>query len=381
MLDSATKTWVEISKSALRNNVKTLKRQLRPGVSFMAVVKSNAYGHGINTTVRAIKTQVDWFGVDSLLEAEAVAKISGRQKNILILGHAPFAAHPRIARSDFRQVVYDRSAVESLAAQAKSNQPVKVHLKIETGTSRQGMLLSEVPTFLRWIKSIKTIEIEGIYTHFANIEDTSDPSYAFKQLKRFKQAIEITEQIIGRPKILHTACSAAALLYPETQFDLVRVGISLYGLWSSELTRENVKLAGGQVILKPALTWKTRIIQVKKLPRGTPIGYGLTEKISRDSKVAILPIGYWDGYDRGWSSVASVLIHGKRAKILGRICMNMCVVDVTDIHGARPGDEVVLLGQQNKEKISAEELAAKIGTINYEVVTRINPLLPRLLVE
>ncbi|MBU1916055.1 alanine racemase, partial [Patescibacteria group bacterium] len=243
------------------------------------------------------------------------------------------------------------------------------------------MLIDDLSSFLRWIKQKKSIQLEGLYTHFANIEDTSDPIYALKQLKRFKTAVAITESLIGRPKILHTACSAAALLYPETQFDLVRVGISLYGMWPSELTQENVKLVGNRVILKPALTWKTRIVQIKNIARGTPISYGLTEKVSRNSKIAVLPIGYWDGFDRGWSSIASVLVHGKRAKVLGRVCMNMCIVDVTDIRSAQPGDEVVLLGQQGKENIRAEELAAKIGTINYEVVTRINPLLPRIIVE
>jgi len=383
MLDQATKIWIEVSKSALAHNVRAIKAKLKPEVQFMAVVKSHAYGHGLEQVVDAVASEVDWFGVDSLGEAERVQKCkSAKVQKILILGHTPHEAHGRVVREGFRQVVYDRAAVESLATAAKkTGKTAKVHLKIETGTSRQGMLAEDVPEFVRWLADVLEVELEGLYTHFANIEDTSDSSYAMSQLARFEEVAQTVRDAGVEPKFLHAACSAAVMLHPETQFNLVRVGISLYGLWSSELTRENVKLKGGDLELQPALTWKTRIAQVKTLPAGTPISYGLTEKVTRDSRIAILPIGYWDGFDRKLSSVGNVLVRGQRAKLLGRICMNMCVVDVTDIADAQAGDEVVLLGQQGQERITAEELAGKIGTINYEVVTRINPLLPRILVD
>ncbi len=381
-MDSAAKTWVEVSKSALVSNVREIRSVLKPDVLFMAVVKSNAYGHGLEQVVEAVCDEVDWFGVDSLLEAERMQDAGCRMQGIIVLGHTPHEAHGRIVAGNYRQAVYDRAAVESLAVAAKSAGKVaKVHLKIETGTSRQGMLMDDLPEFIEWIKTVSGVELEGVYTHFANIEDTSDETYAMSQLNQFKKAVEMVRSAGVNPRILHTACSAAVMLHPDTHFDLVRVGISLYGLWSSDVTRENVKLRGDQVKLTPAITWKTRIAQVKLLPAGTPISYGLTEKVSRDSCVAVIPVGYWDGYDRKLSSVGTVLVRGHRAKILGRICMNMFVVDVTDIPDALAGDEVVLLGRQGDEQVTAEEIAGKIGTINYEVVTRINPMLPRIIVD
>jgi alanine racemase len=382
MTDAATKTWVETSKSALISNVREIRHALKPNVKFMAVVKSNAYGHGIAQTVRAVGDEVDWFGVDSLGEAEEVRRGgAGEVRKILILGYTPEGAHKRLVRQGFRQVAYDRDTVKSLAAAASVKKPALIHLKVETGTSRQGLERAALPSFLRWLKRVPRVRLEGMYTHYANIEDTNDPSYAMKQLRRFSEATEMARSLGLAPSVLHTACSAAVMLHPETQFDLVRVGISLYGHWSSEVTRENVKLKGGAVKLSPALVWKTRLAQVKSIAAGTPVSYGLTEKVSRDSRVAVLPVGYWDGFDRGLSSVGYVLVRGRRAKVLGRVCMNMCVIDVTDIHGVKAGDEAVLLGRQGKEEITAEEMAAKLGTINYEVMTRINPLIPRVLVK
>ncbi|MFH1047706.1 MAG: alanine racemase [Patescibacteria group bacterium] len=384
MLDSAVKTWLEISASALQSNVRGIKATLKPDVRFMAVVKSNAYGHGTDAVVEALASEVSWFGVDSLIEAESLMRTGEitTDHSVLILGHTPFAAHDRVVRGGFRQVVYDRPAVESLSAAAQQvGGTAKLHLKVETGTSRQGILVDDIPAFIDWLKNVPAVQLEGVYTHYANIEDTSDATYAMSQLKRFADIVELIDNAGLQPELKHTACSAAVMLHPETQFDLVRVGISLYGLWSSDLTRENVKLQGNLIKLKPVLTWKTRLAQVKSLPAKTPISYGLTEKVTRPSRVAVVPVGYYDGYDRKLSSVASVLVRGQRAKVLGRICMNMFVVDVTDVDGAVAGDEVVLLGSQGDETITAEELAAKIGTINYEVVTRINPLLPRILVD
>lgn len=386
MRDQAIKTWVETSRSALVSNVRQIKGALSADASFMAVVKSNAYGHGLEQVAEAVAGDVDWFGVDSLTEAEVVSQVgsaAGGDTPILIIGHTPHSAHDRVVAGGFRQVVYDREAVRSLSAAAgRRGKSAKLHLKVETGTSRQGLPLGELQEFIQWLDDVPHVELEGLYTHYANMEDTTDPTYAMGQLERFREAVSEVGGDQGRTAlILHTACSAAVMLYPETHYDLVRVGISLYGLWSSELTREHVKLKGNSVRLTPAMTWKSVIAQVKRLSAGTPVSYGLTETVTRDSCVAVIPVGYWDGYDRKLSSVGNILVRGQRAKVLGRICMNMFVVDVTDIPDASAGDEVVLLGKQGGETISAEELAGKIGTINYEVVTRVNPLLPRFLVD
>jgi alanine racemase len=271
-------------------------------------------------------------------------------------------------------VVYNK---ETLAELSKLKKTAKVHIKIETGTMRQGVFLEDLEDFIKCAKKSSNIIIEGIYTHFANIEDTTDHSFAREQLHKFNQALQIAKELKIKP-MAHAACSAAFILFPETYFDAVRFGISMYGYWSSPQTIVSSKENKKNIILKPAISWKTIIVQIKKVNSNTPIGYGLTEKTTQDTKIAIIPVGYWDGYDRKLSSVGNVLIGGKRCKIIGRICMNMFMVDINHLSDVKVEDEVVLIGQQDEENITVEELAQKIGTINYEVITRINPLIPRI---
>lgn len=373
------KTWVEVSRSALVENAETLKRAAGRDTALMAVVKSNAYGHGIPETVKALaKAPVDWFGVDALREAEAV-RAAGAKRPVLILGYTPLADAARAVRQGFSQIVYNRENVERLAKAGTRRNPAKVHLKLETGTSRQGILERDLPAFAERLKRLKTVRVEGVSTHYANIEDTTDPSYAMGQRERFDAMIATLAKAGVRPPVVHSACSAAVLLYPETHYAMVRSGIALYGLWPSKETRVSAGQKGRAPTLRPALSWKTIVAQVKDLPEGTPVSYGLTERLSRRSKVAVIPVGYWDGFDRGLSSVGRVLVRGRRAKVLGRVCMNMCVIDVTDIPGVRIEDEVTLIGRQGSDALAAEDLAAATGTINYEIVTRINPLIPRVL--
>lgn len=238
----------------------------------------------------------------------------------------------------------------------------------------------DLPDFVKFIKQFSSVEIQGASTHYANIEDTTDSSFAVEQLAAFYRAAEILEKEGVNVLLRHTACSAATILFPETHFNMVRLGISMYGLWSSKETKAVAKNKNSEFNLRPVLTWKTIVAQIKNIAAGTPVGYGLTERVGRDSKIAILPVGYYDGYDRKLSSVGNVLIRGKRCKVLGRICMNMVIVDVTDLERIELEDEVVLLGRQGREEVSADDLAGKIGTINYEVVTRINPLIARKIV-
>lgn len=374
------KTWIEVSRAALRHNAAVLRSVIGPKVRLMAVVKANAYGHGLPETVKALGRAVDWFGVDSLEEAEAVRAAGGRQP-VLILGCVPGAALTHVVRQGFSIVVYDLASLRALDRLASARRPAKVHLKVETGTARQGVLLEDLSALAKAMKKFRHVVLEGLSTHYANIEDTTDPGFARRQLRLYEQALTILEAQGLRPSVRHTAASAAALIYPETRFDLVRAGLALYGMWPSKETRATMRERGAATGLRPALAWKAMVAQVKELPAGTPVSYGLTEKVTRSSRVAVVPVGYSDGYDRGLSSVGQVLIRGRRAKVLGRVCMNMTVVDVTDIPGARAGDEVVLLGRQGKETVTAEEIAGKIGTINYEIASRINPLIHRSLVS
>lgn len=372
------KTWVEVSKAALVANAKAFKRRVKPGVAVMAVVKSNAYGHGLTEVARTVQPHLDWFGVDNVDEGLALKK-AGIRKPILILGFTPSWRMKDAVRAGLRMVV---STVEQAKAAraAATGKMAYLHVKVETGTTRQGTGLRELPMVAQIIRASKRLVLEGLSTHYANIEDATEHSYAAGQLEAYQNALDILDAHGIVPPVKHTACTAAAMLYPDTHFDLVRVGIGLYGIWPSLETRVETEAKGIDFELKPALAWKTLIAQVKDVKRGTPISYGLTEKMPQGGKIAVLGVGYWDGFDRGLSSIGEVLVRGRKAKIMGRICMNMCMIDVTDIPGVKAEDEVVLLGASGKLSVTAEDMAAKLETIAYEVVTRINPLAPRELV-
>lgn len=377
MRPAGAKTWVEISRGALEANAETLRKSAGEA-KLMAVVKSNAYGHGLQETMRAIEPRYDWFGVDSFAEAISVRRETARP--ILILGYTTRDNLGAAVNAGFRLTIYDPRTLDALGKlSGNDRKKVRVHLKIETGTSRQGIAPRDIPAFIRRAKSFPNVMIEGASTHYANIEDVDDHAYAALQLRRFVEGLAVLRELGVRPTEIHTACSAAALLFPETVFTMTRTGIALYGLWPSDGTRRLAEKRG--LRLRPALVWKTIVAQVKRIKKGSPVSYGLTERVRRDSTVAVLPVGYYDGYDRALSSKGAVLIRGRRAKILGRVCMNMCVVDVTGIPGVQPETEVHLIGGKGNGAISADELATVLGTINYEVVTRINPLIPRVVVE
>ena len=232
-------------------------------------------------------------------------------------------------------------------------------------------MLVDLPRFVKKIP--KGVNVEGVFTHFANADNLQDRSYPNFQLANFKKAILILEKAGIDPAIRHASATTGLFTMPEAQFDMARIGIALYGLWPSAGFAEKFR----HLELAPALSWKTRIVQIKKIKKGAPVGYGITEKVKKDSTIAVLPVGYYDGYFRKLSSAGEVLISGRRCKILGCISMNLSVVDISDIKNAKVWDEVVLIGRQGRGNVTAEELAEKAGTISYEVVSRINPLLPR----
>ncbi len=385
-MEILSKTWVEISKRNLIHNLEAFRSHIPSQVGMMAVVKSNAYGHGLVEVARIAALQkVTWFGVDNVDEALQLRR-SGIKSAILILGYTPHHRLQDCVKQNISFVVYNRETVFSLRSlfarsPALQKKQARIHLKIETGTHRQGIHGLALQQLIKEIQKIPQIYIEGVSTHYANIEDTENHSYAERQLKEFHLALQILRAEGIDPPWKHTACSAAVILFPDTYFNLVRLGVAMYGLWPSENVRLLAQQKKRHLNLKPVLQWKTIIAQLKRVKKGSPIGYGLTERVSRDSILAVLPVGYWDGYDRGLSSCGTVLIRERLCKVLGRVFMNMCVVDVTDIpQQLRVEDAVTLLGTQKTVGVSAESIASKIGTINYEVVTRINPLLPRFVV-
>ena len=375
-------SWLEVDAGAYRHNLRFLRSLVGPDVELSAVVKSNAYGHGLEQIARlAVDGGADSFCVHALEEAQALRRL-GFAQDVLIMGHVPWTRLEEAVAEDFRLVLYDEESARRLAEIAGlTGRRPRVHLKIETGTHRQGLADAELARLLDRLESSPEIDIEGVYTHFADIEDTTDHSYAGEQLERFRAEVAELERRGHRPRRRHTACSAAALLFPETHFDMVRVGISQYGFWSSKETRlsfEHSRGAGEGP--RPVLSWKARISQVKEIPQGASVGYGRTWQATRPTRLAILPIGYSDGYDRGLSNAAYALVKGQRAPVRGRICMNLTMIDVTDIPDVGIEDEVVLLGRSGGEEVSAETLASLAGTLHYEIVTRIAPHLPRLIV-
>jgi alanine racemase len=361
------KTWLKIDSSSIIYNLKEARNLINNKTKLMAVVKSNAYGHGIlEISKLAVSESIDWLGVDSLEEALLIRE-SGIKTPILVLGYIVKENLKKVIENDISIVAYNK---ETLAELSKLKKPAKIHIKVETGTMRQGVFLEDLEEFIRYAKKSPNITIEGIYTHFANIEDTTDHGFAKEQLHKFNQALQVAKELKIKP-LAHTACSAALILFSETHFDMVRFGISMYGYWSSPQTFVSSREKKGNVEFKTALSWKSVIAQIKNVKSGTPVGYGLMEKTNQDTKIAIVPVGYWDGYDRKLSSIGNVLIGGKRCKIVGRICMNMFMVDINHLPDVKVEDEVVLIGQQGEENITVEELAQKVGTINYEIITRI----------
>ncbi|MCR4278583.1 MAG: alanine racemase [bacterium] len=374
------KSWVEISKKALTHNVGVFRTVIDTDsqykVNLMTVLKSNAYGHGLTEVASIVHKNVDWFGVDSVDEGIALRKSDVRHP-ILVMGYTPKMRLRELIQHNLSFVVYNSEIIRSLKALSDVGHPIKVHIKIEAGTNRQGVAGEELRELTRAIKRAGNIEVEGAYTHFADVEEGT--AFAKKQITLFNEGLAILKHEGIEPKLRHTACSAGILRLPEAHFDMVRLGISLYGLWSSPSTKNSIlRRTGGDIILHPVLTWKTVVAQVKDVKKGTAVGYGCSEVVKKNSKIAVIPVGYYDGFDRHLSNKGAVLIRGKRCKIVGRICMNMCMVDVSGVKGVKMEDEVVLIGKQGKEEISAEEMANIVGTINYEIVTRINPLLPRV---
>jgi alanine racemase len=373
---------VEISRAALVHNIGQFRRIIGPRRKFMAVVKANAYGHGLREVAGiALENGVDWLGVNSVEEGVAL-RDAGVRHPILILGYAPFAELDEAVARDLRVIVYNRRTVERLAnAARRQGRKAIVHAKVETGTRRQGIEVKDVLPFIRDIRRHEAIILEGLSSHFANIEDTTKHDYPKKQLEAFKEAARTLQAHGVRVPVKHMSCTASTILFPETDFDMARVGIGLYGQWPSKETYLScLEKKRKPLPLQPVLSWRARIAQVKKVGPDSFIGYGCTYKTTRPTVLAVVPVGYFDGYDRGLSNAAHILVRGRRAPIRGRVAMNFFMADVTDIPGVRLEDEVTLIGADGREKLTADDLAGLAGTISYEILARINPLIPRVIV-
>lgn len=369
------RTWIEINKGAVKNNHSTFRKLINPGCFLMSVVKSNAYGHGLVDFSRIVeKLGVDWLGVDSITEGESLRK-AGIKIPILVLGYTlPFKIKNAI-ENNISLTISDFETLKNLK-KIKGGK-LKIHLKIDTGMHRQGFFVSEIPEVIKVLKSCPAVVLEGVFTHFSSAKNPAFPAVTNKQIEEFKKAVEIIEGAGFKDFIKHVAATAGVIIFPQSHFDMVRVGIGMYGIWPAKETYEAFK---NKIKLEPVLSWKTIVGPVKSLPKGSRVSYDLTEELNRDSKIAILPVGYWHGFPRALSSIGRVLIKGKEAKVLGRVTMDMIIVDITGIKDVKMGDEVVLIGKSGKAEISADTLAYLTDGSSYEIVTRLNPLMKRFVV-
>ncbi len=373
MKKGADRTWLEINYRAITNNIRTLRTLITGETMLMAVVKSNAYGHGIVASARAaILGGVTWLGVDEISEALVLRK-EGIKVPILVLGYTLPEWYKTAAVKNISLTVSSLDVLQDISGMSFTK-PLKIHIKFDTGLHRQGIMESHIQQSIRIISRASfPAVIEGMYTHFATMEDPLREDYSRMQRDTFKQIITLFALKKITP-ITHAGASSALLFSKEFHFDMVRVGIATYGLWPSR----EIKRWAKDTALVPALTWKTIVGEVKLVQKGARVGYDLTHELSRNSRLAIIPVGYWHGLPRALSNTGSVLIGGKKVPIVGRVSMDMTIVDVTDSPRVTIGSEVVIIGNQGAESITADEVAQKAGTINYELVTRINPLIPRI---
>ncbi len=367
-------SWVEIDTQAIHHNIASYKNVVAP--SFLApVIKSNAYGHGIALVAAICQANplVDMLCVVSVTEGLYLRSI-GIKKPILVLSILRDDLLQAIEQ-DLQLVVKDISlavTLNQLAKQAKKQ--AEIHVKIDTGLSRLGFLAESALESIMQIAQMSHLTIKGMFTHFAESESI-DQTFTNLQIAKFQEIVGKVENENISISLRHTSCSAAITANAHSHFNMTRLGIGLYGLWSSDHNKNVTQQSYPSFNLKPALTWKTTIIQIKSIPAGSYIGYERTYQTQKTSRIATLPIGYYDGYDRRFSNTGFVMINNKPAPVVGRVAMNLTMIDVTDLP-AQVDDEVILLG--NYPEVSAQNLAQRSQTINYEVVTRINPLLPRM---
>lgn len=375
MIDNIRPTWAEIDLNNLEHNMKEIAK-LCKGKEIIAVLKADAYGHGaLDVATTLIKGGATKLGVAVITEALEL-RDSGIDTPIVILGYTPLSFAKKLIINDIEQTVYTYECATELSKEAQSlNKRVKIHVAVDTGMGRIGFLPTEQGLDeIEALSKLPNVDIEAIFTHFATA-DEADKSYTLEQIEKFNWFCDTLEKRGVNVGKKHIANSAAIIDMPNAYFDGVRPGILLYGYYPSyEVNREKLDL-------KRVLTLKANISYVKTLPKGEYISYGRRFHTERESIIATIPIGYADGYSRQMLNKAKVIINGKLAPVVGSICMDQCMVDVTDIGQVKEGDEVILLGEENGVKFDAEDMAEIIGTISYEVICMISKRVPRVYIR
>ncbi len=365
-------TWIEIDLKAITQNLDRIREHLRPGTEILVPVKANAYGHGAVEIARFLETQeISFLGVASIDEA-VFLKQEGIRLPILVLSTILEHEIEAVMEFDLIQTVCTEESARQLDQKAaRLKKRIPVHLKVDTGMGRIGVWHEEAFGLAQALSRFNHLSFEGLYTHLANADD-ADPAETALQIERFRKLAETLKKHSLLPPFVHMANSAGLLHYPASHFNLVRPGLAVYGVDPCYADPKKKTLS-----LKPALSFFSRIVYLKKTPKGRKISYGGTYTTSRETLIATLPVGYADGYNRLLSNRSSVLVRGKRAPLVGRICMDQMMVDVGECPGVSVGDEVVLIGRQEKEEIRVEELTTLYNTIPYEFLTQLSSRIPR----
>lgn len=377
------RAWAEIDLDALEQNFKSIKSKLSKNTKLLCVLKADAYGHGAGFLVnRYEKLGADFYGVSNIDEAVQLRK-SGAKKPILIFGYTDPEMAEILCKYDISQAVFSHEYAEKLYEKCKASDfNLKIHLKIDTGMSRIGFFCQtpediekSVNEIINIKNTMKNLEFEGIFTHFSVSDDvTNNREYTLKQFDNFKTVTEDLERKGVKIPIRHCCNSGGIINFPEMHMDMVRAGVILYGLYPSDEVRDKIDL-------KPVMQLKTVVSQVKVIPPDTSVSYGRTFRTKKEMKIASVTIGYADGYSLKFSNTAQMIVCGKKANIVGRVCMDQLMLDVSDIENVHEGTEVTVFGHDGDEFISVDDLAKIMGTINYEVVCLIGKRVPRIFLK
>ncbi|GJL78442.1 MAG: alanine racemase [Nitrospinaceae bacterium] len=372
-------TVAQIDLDAFKHNLKEIRSLVAPQVKIMAVVKADAYGHGaVPCAKAAVEARTNWLGV-AILEEGIELRENGITVPILVMGSIfPNEAND-LVRHDLSTAVSTLPLAEMLSQQAeKQGKTVGVHLKVDTGMGRLGMFPEDLLCLVERIQSLKNLRIEGIFTHLSSA-DEPDTEYTELQFTRLLHALTALKAKKIPLPMIHVANSAAILMVPDSHLNMVRPGIILYGALPSPDLKPTVDaMKAHDVSFRPVMSWKSKIIQINQVPKGAPLSYNRQFTTERDSLIATLPTGYGDGLNRALSNNMDVLIRGQRAPQVGIICMDLTLVDVTDIKGVQLEDEVVLIGTQGEETITADDMAEQCGTISYEILCNVSKRVPRV---
>ncbi len=374
MRDPSLPTTAEVNLGAIERNYRSVRALLRPATKFLAVVKADAYGHGAVPVARRLcSAGADWLGV-AQIEEGAQLRRAGISSPILVMQGVRPSEAAAVLELGLAPLVFQKDVVDALAARARTaGRKIPVHVKVDTGMTRLGVLPEDLAGFLDYALGQEGIVLEGICSHFASGEDPGEAA-TIGQKRLFAEAAEMASRKARGPLLRHLANSAATILDATSHYDMVRIGITLYGEHPAPRTRARVQL-------EPALSWRTIVSQIKTVPAGTGVSYGATFHAARASRIGVLPVGYADGYPRLLSNNAEVVVEGRKSPVVGTVCMDFVMVDLTGVSGAKEGGEAILLGGSGDQRISAADLARRCDTISYEILCGIGKRVPRVYLE